>query len=534
MSRYRRPVTAERKAKAQAGRDQKLQELHEKLQDQVAALRTGEDWQRWLSFAARFHSYSFQNTLLIFGQRPDATTVAGYDAWQQMGRQVDKGQRGIAILAPVVRRPKRDDEDDVPNGLDDDATPQRTQPKVVGFQPTFVWDVSQTSGKPLPEQPKPRLLSGQAPAGLWDHLVTLLGQAGYQLERGDCGQANGITSPKARVVRIRDELDDAQAVKTLAHELGHVRLHCGDPAAVDVPCRGLREVEAESVAYLVTASHGLDSGSYTFPYVTAWAGHIAGVSAEEAVRQTGQRVLGAARWVLDATQARDDDAHAAEAARLADRVDAGTLTTSALRGRAEAVRVRADGTRPGRPVQVEPRDVSRAELVQLHREATTFFQARVSGSWVPEYLSGRGLDVALGEPWCAGWAPSGWTTLGEHLRAAGADDAALLASGLASPARTGSLIDRFRDRLMIPLRDATGDVVGFIGRSHPDADPARVPKYLNSPQTPVYAKGELLFGLPETRLRLSRGVQPVLVEGPLDAIAVTAGTGGRCAGHRAH
>src|SRR3954464_8260433 len=89
-------------------RADKLTALHERLAAEVAALRTGQDWQRWLAIASRFHTYSFQNTLLILSQRPDATNVAGYETWKALGRQVSKGEKGIAILAPLLRRSRPD------------------------------------------------------------------------------------------------------------------------------------------------------------------------------------------------------------------------------------------------------------------------------------------------------------------------------------------------------------------------------------------------------------------------------------------
>jgi DNA primase len=93
-----------RDVERKAAQDRKLEELHSRLTDQIAQLTSGADWQAWLRVAARFHAYSFSNTLLIHAQRPDATRVAGYRAWQSLGRQVQKGQRGIQILAPVTRR----------------------------------------------------------------------------------------------------------------------------------------------------------------------------------------------------------------------------------------------------------------------------------------------------------------------------------------------------------------------------------------------------------------------------------------------
>ncbi|WP_088312713.1 ArdC family protein [Kineosporia sp. R_H_3] len=343
----------------------KLQVLHDRLAEQVAALRSGQDWQRWLATAARFHTYSFGNTMLILAQRPDATAVAGYGAWKALGRQVSKGEKGIAILAPVLRRtPTHGDQPaPVPQGTDRTTGPPETGPartadperatpaaggegevqtgrrRVSGFRVTYVFDVSQTSGTPLPEQPAPQLLEGHAPPGLWDALAAQVAAAGYSLERGDCAGANGVTIPATATVRVRDDVDDAQAVKTLAHELAHVLLHApppprttaatgtteravtvgsgapagtgravpagSDPGAAPPPavfaCRGGIEVEAESVAYLVMAAHGLDTSTYTFPYVTHWAEGVRDRSPEDVVRATGERVLRAARQILAAS-----------------------------------------------------------------------------------------------------------------------------------------------------------------------------------------------------------------------------------------
>ena len=184
---------------------------------------------------------------------------------------------------------------------------------VSGFKVAYVFDVSQTSGSPLPQQPAPALLAGQAPAGLWDVLAEQVTSRGFALLRADCGPGvNGLTHYGQRTVTVRPDVDDAQAVKTLAHELAHVLLH--DPTGPDaqpgpgaltstLQCRGRLEVEAESVAYLIAASHGLDTGSYTFPYVAGWASSVDGAAAsnpDSVVRQTAQRVLTAARTVLAA------------------------------------------------------------------------------------------------------------------------------------------------------------------------------------------------------------------------------------------
>jgi DNA primase len=133
------------------------------------------------------------------------------------------------------------------------------------------------------------------------------------------------------------------------------------------------------------------------------------------------------------------------------------------------------------------------------------------------------------EQWRVGFAPGGWTALIGHLRGLGHDDAAIEAAGLARRSARGTLIDHFRDRVMLAIRDEQGVIAGFIGRAHPDAGPA-VPKYLNSPETSVYTKGDLLFGLHEARDQLACGAMPVIAEGPFDAIAISAADPGRYAG----
>jgi DNA primase len=142
-----------------------------------------------------------------------------------------------------------------------------------------------------------------------------------------------------------------------------------------------------------------------------------------------------------------------------------------------------------------------------------------------------GSDLIDDPRFAPGYAPAGFTTLVNHLRRLGASDDELLAAGLAKQASNGRLIDVFRDRLMLPIHgpDAVGEVHGFIGRRNPtirDEDPYAGPKYLNTAQTDLFNKGAQLFGLHEGRDALAHDAIPVLVEGPLDAIAVTLATGG--------
>ncbi len=241
-------------ASAKTGGQDKLAALHEQISEGVAALVESEGWRAMLDTAAKFHSYSLGNLVLIALQAPQATRVAGFRSWQSLGRQVRKGERGLAILAPCTYRPKtsspatgstREQPADEGGGP---AAPAASGRQVRGFRAVHVFDVAQTEGDPLPEV-APALLTGQAPSGLWNDLAGQVTGHGYALERGDCCGANGYTDPARRVVRVRGDVDDAHAVKVLAHELGH--LQCGHVADLStyLTCRGRCEVEAESVAY---------------------------------------------------------------------------------------------------------------------------------------------------------------------------------------------------------------------------------------------------------------------------------------------
>jgi DNA primase catalytic core len=173
--------------------------------------------------------------------------------------------------------------------------------------------------------------------------------------------------------------------------------------------------------------------------------------------------------------------------------------------------------------------VPRARLLELNELAADFFIAGYPDSWGPAYVSGRlGTDLGDHPGFRPGYAPAGWTNLIDHLRSLGAGDDEILAAGLGRVASTGAIIDQFRGRLVLPIRN--GDAIhGFIGRRNPTiGDNAKAgPKYLNTPQTDLFDKSAQLFGLAEGQPALESFATPVLVEGFFDAIAVTlAGDGG--------
>lgn len=291
----------------------------------------------------------------------------------------------------------------------------------------------------------------------------------------------------------------------------------------------MKEVEAESVAYLVTAAHGLDTGGYTFAYVTGWAAGVDGAVPEQVVRDTGQRVLTAARTVLAAT---DPDSVPTVHGPLAFRVQAGVERTTAAREHAQSTSTLAEPSGAD-PAATNPQ---LEVLARLHADAAVFYTAQLhadtpDAARAQAMLGERGVPPAAVAGYELGYAPPGWTALVDHLRGRGYDDGQLLAAGVAMTARRGGVVDRFRDRLMFPVRDPAGErVIAFLGRAITEGE--GVPKYLNSPETVLYRKGEVLYGVgaAPTRHALAAGARPVLVKGALDAIAVTAAGGGRYAG----
>ena len=314
-----------RSPKDEAAQRDRLEAFHQQLTDQVLTLADGPSWKAWLATAAKFHHYSFNNTVAILMQRPDAVQVAGYRTWQSLGRQVRKGEQGIQILAPVTRRNTVEDDDSrtdatgrraaggrpAPSGPGSDAG---TQPeaaagprRLVGVRIAFVFDLSQTDpipgAPPLPIRPaEPQLLTGQAPPGLWDGLARQVDEEGFTLlEQDPGGGARGRTNHLTQLVEVNPDLEPAQRVKTLAHELGHVLMHTPEQVPVaelhQPNGRGRVEVEAESVAFLVAAAHGLDTSSYTFAYVGGWMPNKENL--ETTLRDTAARVLGTAHGILD-------------------------------------------------------------------------------------------------------------------------------------------------------------------------------------------------------------------------------------------
>jgi DNA primase len=485
-------------------RQRQLAELHDRVDLQLRSLVTGEDWAAWLRLAARLPSLGFTNVLLVAAQRPSATFVAGYQAWQAQGRHVRNGEPGIKVFA----EPHTPSGRPCPSRAAGTGTPDGDRNRDREERLTYVWDVAQTEGHPGAEPAALRISPG-TPPGLWDALTWLARREGFAVERDASDLRPGLMNWSTRRIQIRASLDPSEATQALIHELGHVLAHDHRPhqqGDTTAACRGTQKIEADSAAFIVATHLGMDTSGYSWPYVASWAGSDQRARPQETIRATGTRIATAANTIT---------AHL-DIALFGRPAQPSVDVPAAARSDPEPTTAPA----PGPP---EP-EISRVLL-----DAERFYRGHLDRSWVPGYLAARGFGQATMSQWRIGYAPPGWTTLTDHLRGLGHDDTVIEAAGLARQSSRGTLIDHFRDRVMLAIRNEHGIVAGFIGRAHPDAAPA-VPKYLNSPETIAYIKGDLLFGLHEVRGQLARGAVPVIAEGPFDAIAISAADPRRYAG----
>lgn len=231
------------------------------LQDLTDALKNGksERLTQYLAMLARFHRYSFGNVLLILSQKPDATHVAGFSTWKQMGRFVKKGEKGIVIIAPMSIRP-------TPGNDQSEATPEGEQAKpILRFRGVHVFDVSQTDGQELPE---PARVAGD-PAHYLAAIQEVVLARGITLDHDDLpAGADGVS--RGGRISIRPGLESANEFSVTVHELAHELLHRGEDRKTI--SKTVRETEAEAVAFVVCQAIGLTTGTAASDYIQLYAG----------------------------------------------------------------------------------------------------------------------------------------------------------------------------------------------------------------------------------------------------------------------
>lgn len=254
-----------------------MDSIMQSLESGVEELFTSNRYQEYLKTMAKFHNYSFNNTMLIAMQRPDATLVTSYKNWQSMGRQVMKGEKGITIIAPAPYKKMKEkevlDENQQPiMGTDGKPKTEKVEVTVPHFKAVTVFDIAQTSGEPIQTLAPELLTAAVQDFDSFMQAIQKISPVPIRFDEID-GNANGYYHNADKEIVIKKGLSESQTLKTAIHETAHAKLHdreIMESLGVEKD-RLTKEVEAESVAYCVCSSFGLDTSDYSFPYIAGWS-----------------------------------------------------------------------------------------------------------------------------------------------------------------------------------------------------------------------------------------------------------------------
>jgi hypothetical protein len=259
--------------------EKQLKEISERLEQGVKEIFTSERYTEYLNTMSKFHNYSFNNTLLITMQKPEATLVAGYQAWQKkFNRQVKRGEKGIQIIAPAPFKEKQEIEKTDPEtgeiviGEDGQPETEVVERVITKFRVTTVFDVSQTTGEPIPEFEVSELDGDVLIYHDFMESLKMVAPVPIRFIEID-GEAKGFYQLVDKYIAIQPGMSEAQTMKTAVHETAHAVLHDRDQMEAEgiVKDQLTREVEAESVAYVVCNHFGLDTSEYSFSYIASWS-----------------------------------------------------------------------------------------------------------------------------------------------------------------------------------------------------------------------------------------------------------------------
>lgn len=234
-------------------RRQKHEDAAQRLETMLTDLMDTETFRRYLRAMSRFHRYSWANVAMILSQRPNATRVNSYNRWQELGRQVKQGEKGIAIWVPRTRRT-------------DDGEHELT-----GFGLGYIFDISQTEGDAVPAAPEPMPITGRSLRVEAAHvaLLDLIAAHGVRFVREDTRPALGYWKPAPRIIALDETLTGNQATATLIHETAHMLAdHRGTIDKADA------ETVAECVAFIVMDWLDVDTSQFSTPYVGGWGREI--------------------------------------------------------------------------------------------------------------------------------------------------------------------------------------------------------------------------------------------------------------------
>lgn len=271
----------------------------------IKLIRNSEDYKRWLNFYDGFHQYSFNNTMLIYMQNPSASLCAGFNTWKNKKRYVKAGEKGLKILAPITETVLREapvlDDDGKPI-LDENGKEQtkKVKEKVFAnkFYVTSTFDISQTEGEPIPELSysgtSEKVENYSALKKVLEEIAPFPVEYTDELQEG----CDGRCSYTAEQIYIRNDMEEAKTVEVLIHEIGHAYMH--DKTRFEeakehlkvISDRDSREIQAESLSYIVTHKLGLDTSGFSFPYIAAWSSN-----------HTEQEIMNAMIYIRDEADA---------------------------------------------------------------------------------------------------------------------------------------------------------------------------------------------------------------------------------------
>ncbi len=250
-------------------KERKIDDVLKRLKEGVDGIQQSENFRKFLLTMSKFHDYSIGNLILIMLQKPEATRVAGFSTWKDLYRWVKKGEKGIAILAPCMP-PKGNKPEPTEAGVrkeNEEKQEDETEIRPIYFKVVYVFDVSQTEGKPLPEFEVPPL-TGEANEELFERVMHLTESQGldvsFESKPDQDPDIKGFYTGKS--IWVRPEESRAQQLKTLLHEVAHYY----SEGVFRIP-RSDAETIAESVAFTIGAHYGFDTGARSFPYVAVWS-----------------------------------------------------------------------------------------------------------------------------------------------------------------------------------------------------------------------------------------------------------------------
>ena len=248
---------------------EKIKAALDRIESSLQAINTNEDWLNYLCFQSKFYNYSFRNTILIYSQNPEASYVKGYKAWNQLGRYVKKGSKGLAILAPCFKKTEVFKEPENKSEYHDAEGEKETKKVISGFRVTYVYDIADTDGSDeyLPVLVKGLAGNSDAEKEIYEKLVRFISTE-HQVKEVTGTASKGSYNLDTGVICVRGDLEYLQRIKTLLHEYAHALDFKMHPEP-DVS-RNRRELIAESVAFVVAMRLGLDTSPYSMSYIKSW------------------------------------------------------------------------------------------------------------------------------------------------------------------------------------------------------------------------------------------------------------------------